>query len=46
MHNLAVSGNYYLIIEIEGMKKLGSDAEYDLYIKARKLSDNPDYVIP
>ncbi|WP_265820669.1 hypothetical protein [Geovibrio ferrireducens] len=46
VHNLAVSGNYYLIIEIEGMKKLGSDAEYDLYIKARKLSDNPDYVIP
>ncbi|QAR34420.1 hypothetical protein EP073_13730 [Geovibrio thiophilus] len=46
VYDLAVSGSYYLIIEIEGMEKSGSAAKYDLYIEARKMSDDPDYVIP
>ncbi len=46
VHDLAASGSYYLVVEIEGMEKLGSDAKYDLYIRAKKVSDNPAYIIP
>jgi hypothetical protein len=45
VHNLDSEENYYLIIQVDGMEKTGSSAKYDLYIKARKMSDNPDYEI-
>lgn len=43
VYDFAREGNFYLIVQIDGMTQTGSEEKYDLYIRAEKISDNPEY---